>query len=104
MNAIPRIPTPVNEPILSYAPGTAERAELKRALKEMSGQPIELPLVIGGREVRTGRTASVAMPPCHRHLLATLHRAGAAEIGAAVAAGRRVWRDRWRAGLGSPRP
>src|SRR5260370_41922431 len=88
MNAIPRIPTPVNEPILSYAPGTAERAELKRALKEMSGQPIEIPLVIGGREVRTGRTVSVAMPHCHRQVLATLHQAGAEEVDAAIAAGR----------------
>jgi len=93
MNAIPRIPTPVNEPILSYAPGTAERAELKRALKEMSGQPIEIPLVIGGREVRTGRTVSVAMPHCHRHVLATVHQAGAAEIDAAIAAARQAWRD-----------
>src|SRR5258708_35597396 len=88
MNAIPRIPTPVNEPILSYAPGTAERAELKRALKEMSGQPIEIPLVIGGREVRTGRTVSVAMPHCHPHVLATVHQAGAAGIDAAIAAAR----------------
>ncbi len=93
MNAIPRIPTPVNEPILSYAPGTVERAELKRALKEMSGQPIEIPLVIGGREVRTGRTVSVAMPHCHRHVLATVHQAGAEEIDAAIAAARQAWRD-----------
>src|SRR5467141_1399000 len=93
MNAIPRIPTPVNEPILSYAPGTAERAELKRALKEMSGQPIEIPLVIGGREVRTGRTVSVTMPHCHRHVLASVHQAGAAEIDAAIAAAREAWRD-----------
>src|SRR5229473_7036363 len=93
MNAIPRIPTPVNEPILSYAPGTAERAELKRAQKEMSGQPIEIPLVIGGREVRTGRTVSVAMPHCHRHVLATVHQAGATEIDAAIAAARQAWRD-----------
>jgi 1-pyrroline-5-carboxylate dehydrogenase len=93
MNSIPRIPTPVNEPILSYAPGTPERAELKRALKEMSGQPIEIPLVIGGREVRTGRTASVAMPHCHQHVLATVHQAGAAEIDAAIAAAREAWGD-----------
>src|SRR5713226_2936010 len=93
MNAIPRIPTPVNEPILSYAPGTVERAELKRAQKEMSGQPIEIPLVIGGREVRTGRTVSVAMPHCHRHVLATVHQAGATEIDAAIAAAREAWRD-----------
>src|SRR2546422_7372948 len=94
MNTIPKIPTPVNEPILSYVPGSAERADLKRALKEMSGQPVEIPIVIGGREIRTGRTASVAMPHCHQHILATVHQAGPAEIEAAIAAAREAWRDR----------
>src|SRR2546422_3205877 len=93
MNTIPKIPTPVNEPILSYVPGSAERADLKRALKEMSGQPVEIPIVIGGREIRTGRTASVAMPHCHQHILATVHQAGPAEIEAAIAAAREAWRD-----------
>src|SRR2546421_10927532 len=49
MNSIPRIPTPVNEPVLSYAPGTPERAELNRTLKELSGRQLEIPLVIGGK-------------------------------------------------------
>src|SRR2546427_4822942 len=93
MNTIPKIPTPVNEPILSYVPGSAERADLKRALKEMSGQPVEIPIVIGGREIRTGRTASVAMPHCHQHILATVHQAGPAEIEAAIAAAREAWPD-----------
>src|SRR2546428_1360541 len=92
MNATPKIPIPINEAVRSYAPGTAERAELKRALKEMSGQPIEIPLVIGGREIRTGKTAPVGMPHCHRHVLATAHQAGAAEIAAAIAAAREAWR------------
>src|SRR3989442_12961125 len=93
MNPIPKIPAPVNEPILSYVPGSAERADLKRALKEMSGQPVEIPIVIGGREIRTGRTASVAMPHCHQHILATVHQAGPAEIEAAIAAAGEAWRD-----------
>src|SRR5437870_11467175 len=59
MNSIPKIPTPVNEPVLSYAPGTPERAELKRTLKELSGRQLEIPLVIGGKDVHTGRTVDV---------------------------------------------
>ena len=52
MNAA-KIPTPVNEPVLSYAPGTRERGELKQALKDLSGRQIEIPIVIGGKEIRT---------------------------------------------------
>jgi len=48
MNTTSKIPAPVNEPVLSYAPGTRERAELKQALKDMGGRPIEIPVVIGG--------------------------------------------------------
>ena len=70
MHAIPKLPTPVNEPVLSYAPGTPERAELKQALKDLAARPLEIPLVIGGKEVRTGRTADVVMPPW---MVPTLH-------------------------------
>src|SRR5205807_3008645 len=93
MNAAPKIPTPVNEPVLSYAPGSAERADVKRALKDMSAQTIEIPVVVGGREIRTGNTATVVMPHCHRRVLATVHQAGPAEIEAAIAAAREAWRD-----------
>ena len=93
MNSIPKIPTPVNEPVLSYAPGTPERAELKRTLKELSGRQLEIPLVIGGKDVHTGRTVDVVMPHCHRHVLAKAHQAGPAELQAAIAAAREAWRD-----------
>src|SRR6058998_3689960 len=93
MNSIPRIPTPVNEPVLSHAPGTPERAELKRTLKELSGRQLEIPLVIGGQDVHTGRTVDVVMPHCHRHVLAKAHQAGPAELQAAIAAAREAWRD-----------
>src|SRR5439155_461658 len=78
---------------LSHAPGTPERAELKRALKDLSARPIEIPLVIGGKEVRTGKTADAVMPHCHRHVLAKVHQAGPPEVRAAVAAAREAWRD-----------
>ena len=90
---MPPIPAPVNEPVLGYAPGAPERAELKRTLKELSGSPLELPLLIGGKEVRTGRTADVVMPHCHHHVLAKAHQAGPAEVEAAVAAARAAWQD-----------
>src|SRR6266550_3282887 len=93
MNSIPKIPTPVNEPVLSYAPGTPERADLKRTLKELSGRQLEIPLVIGGKDVHTGKTVDVVMPHCHRHVLAKAHQAGPAELQAAIAAAREAWRD-----------
>src|SRR5438132_10352591 len=80
MNSIPRIPQPVNEPVLSYAPGTPERAELKRTVKDLASRQIEIPLVIGGKEVRTGKTVDAVMPHCHRHVLAKVHQAGPAEV------------------------
>src|SRR5690606_13297437 len=68
-----------NEPVRSYAPGTAERAELKAELERMAGEEIEIPAIIGGREVRTGRTAKAVMPHRHGHVLATWHQVGAEE-------------------------
>ncbi len=88
-----KIPQPINEPILSYAPGTPERAELKQTLRDLSGRQIEIPLVIGGKEVRTGKTVDTVMPHCHHHVLAKVHQAGAKEIEAAVAAARAAWAD-----------
>lgn len=88
-----KIPTPQNEPVRSYAPGSPEREELKRALRELSAQPIEIPLIVGGKEVRTGRTIDVVMPHCHHHVLAKVHQAGSKEAAAAVAAARAAWPD-----------
>src|SRR5207253_10930442 len=93
MNATPKIPVPTNEPVLAYAPGTPERLELKKSLKELSAHQIEIPLVIGGKEVRTGKTSDAVMPHCHHHVLAKVHQAGPAEVRAAIAAARDAWRD-----------
>src|SRR5213078_3516252 len=84
MNATPKIPVPVNEPVLSYAPGTSERLELKKALKDLSSHHVEIPLVIGGKEVRTGKTVDAVMPHCHHHVLAKVHQAGPAEVQAEI--------------------
>jgi 1-pyrroline-5-carboxylate dehydrogenase len=89
-----RIPIPVNEPIRSYAPGTGERQALKSKLTAMSAEKIEIPLVIGGKEVRTGDTGTQVMPHRHGHVIATWHKAGAKEVEQAVKAAtdaRREW-------------
>jgi 1-pyrroline-5-carboxylate dehydrogenase len=88
-----RIPLPQNEPVRGYAPGSAEREDLKRALREMSGRQIEIPVIVGGREIRTGKTVDAVMPHCHRHVLGRVHQAGAKEIEAAVSAARAAWAE-----------
>src|SRR5438445_334840 len=88
-----KIPTPQHEPVLSYAPGTPERVELKRTLKDLSARVLEIPVVVGGREVRTGKTVDAVMPHCHRHILAKVHQAGPKEIEGAIAAAREAWRE-----------
>ncbi|HEY3279152.1 MAG TPA: L-glutamate gamma-semialdehyde dehydrogenase [Gemmatimonadales bacterium] len=93
MNPTAKIPTPANEPVLSYAPATKERAELKQALKDLGGRQIEIPVIVGGKEIRTGRTVDAVMPHCHHHVLAKVHQAGPEEIGAGVAAARAAWRE-----------
>src|SRR2546425_773938 len=89
----PKIPTPVNEPVKSYAPGTPEREELKRTLRDLSARPIEIPLIIGGKEIRTGKTLDATMPHCHHHVLARVHQAGPAEVQAAIQAAGAAWRE-----------
>jgi len=96
LQARPSVPAPVNEPARSYAPGTAERASLKARLAAMAGEEIEIPLVIGGREVRTGTTEAAVMPFRHRHVLARWHVASRRHVERAVAAALAA-RDEWSA-------
>ncbi|HOX19500.1 MAG TPA: L-glutamate gamma-semialdehyde dehydrogenase [Gemmatimonadales bacterium] len=79
-----RTPAPRNEPVLNYAPGSPERAALKAALARMSAETIEIPVVIGGQEFRTGRTINVVAPHDHRRVLAKAHLADPALIAKAV--------------------
>jgi len=84
------VPTPVNEPVLSYAPGTPERAALKAELARQEGTRIEIPCRIDGKAVRTGKTAEVRMPHRHAHVLGTAHQGGAPEVNAAIDAANRA--------------
>jgi 1-pyrroline-5-carboxylate dehydrogenase len=86
LNAVRRVPTPVNEPIKSYAPGSPERTELKARLKSMAAERIEIPLVIGGKEIRTGKKQQSVMPFDHQHVLADYHMAEPKHIQMAIKA------------------
>jgi 1-pyrroline-5-carboxylate dehydrogenase len=93
-NACFEIPVPGNEPVYSYAPGSPERSRLIEELERQYRQRLEIPLLIGGREVRTGRIGRAVCPHEHGHVLAEFHQAGAEEVRAAVAAALAA-RDKW---------
>ena len=90
-NALARPPAPWNEPVLGYAPGSPERAALKATLRTMAAERLEIPLIIDGREVRTGNLAQAVMPHDHGHILADVHLAGPREVQMAIDAAGIAW-------------
>src|SRR6266850_1609460 len=88
-----RVPEPQNEPVRSYAPGSLEREELRVRLTEMESQQLDIPLVIGGEEVRTGQTFEAVEPHKRSYVLATVHKGGANEVERAIAAAADAWED-----------
>lgn len=91
MNAIHHIPQPFNEPVKGYALGSPEREALKEELRALRAAEIEIPLLINGREVRTGNLGTCIVPHEHGHVLARYHKAGPKELLAAVEAAKAVW-------------
>ncbi len=90
------IPKPINEPVLSYAPGTPERARLQAKLAELKQTQLEIPAFIGGQAVFTGNTEPVSPPHEHQFVLGKVHNCGAAEVEKAITAcrdARREWMD-----------
>src|SRR5665811_743365 len=87
MDSVTRVPAPLNEPVLDYAPGSPERAGLEVALAELAGSRIELPHTIGGKRVTgTGKKIDVRQPHAHKLVLGTMREATVADAEAAVAA------------------
>jgi len=84
-------PVPRNEPVLQYEPGSAERLELKAELERQQSTIVEIPVIIGGEEIRTGDLHDVVMPHDHRHVLARCHMAAETEAQAAIEASRAAW-------------
>lgn len=85
-NAVFKIEKPKNEPVLSYAPGTKEREELKARLVELRTQEIEIPLIIGGKEVRTGKLGMCIIPHNKEVVIGRYHMAGEKEVNDAIEA------------------
>ena len=88
-----RLPPITNEPIRSYAPGSPERAALKARLAAMEKECPEIPLIIGGKEIRTGDIAKATSPHKHKHVTATWHKARAQDVKAAIKAAGEAQRD-----------
>ncbi len=85
-NAFYNVPVPVNEPVKSYAVGTPERAELKEALKEYRNKQVDIPMYIGGEEVRTGNKIEINPPHDHQHVLGYFHEGDASHVEQAIKA------------------
>jgi 1-pyrroline-5-carboxylate dehydrogenase len=83
-NAIFTFGEPQNEPVKSYAPGTEERRLLKEELDRQFNMQVEIPLIIGGKEIKTGKTGKVVMPTDHQHVLATYHQCTGKEVRMAI--------------------
>ena len=88
-----QVPLPVNEPVKSYAAGSPEKAALKARLASMAKERVDIPMIIGGKEIRTGDLGQAVMPHDHKHVLADWHRASPAHVHQAIAAARHAASD-----------
>ncbi|MDD4150054.1 MAG: L-glutamate gamma-semialdehyde dehydrogenase [Bacteroidales bacterium] len=83
-NAVFNFQQPNNEPVKGYLKGSPERVELEATLKKMRSEQIEIPIIIGGKEIKTGNIGKVVMPSDHNHVLATYHKVGEKEVKMAI--------------------
>jgi 1-pyrroline-5-carboxylate dehydrogenase len=88
-----RPPPPRNEPVRDYGPGSPERASLQVRLEQVRNERPEIPLVIGGKDVTTGKLRQAVMPHAKDHVLADVHQGGAAEVEQAIEAAGEAWQD-----------
>jgi len=101
-NAFFEVPTAINEPVLSYAPGSEERAEVKKVLKHRADQVIDIPMIIDGKEVRTDNTVDIFPPHDHKHRIGKFHKGNKQHVHQAIDAalkarktwGEMPWQDR----------
>lgn len=85
-NSIVNFPTPANEPVKSYLKGSPERIALDAELERQYNTEVEIPIIIGGKEIRTGNTGKVTCPHEHHHVLATYHKVSEKEVNMAIEA------------------
>jgi 1-pyrroline-5-carboxylate dehydrogenase len=95
-NAIYNFKLPENEPVHAYLKNSKERIDLDNQLRLQAGKEIEIPLIIDGKEIRTGNVGTVVMPHNHGHVLAKYHKAGTKEVQMAIEAAlkaHKIWSD-----------
>ncbi len=92
-NAIVNVPEPVNEPVYDYAPKSPERESLTATVKEMMGTQVEIPIIVGGKEIRTGDTGEIRCPHDHGHVLGKFHKANTDIVHQAEKAAAEAWHE-----------
>ena len=92
-NSIISFPLPANEPVKSYLKGSPERIALEAELERQSKTVVDIPIIIGGKEIRTGNTGEVRCPHDHKHVLATYHKVGEKEIKLAIETAMKAWQE-----------
>jgi len=92
-NALLTVPPPRNEPVLDYRPGSPERKALADQLEKMLGAEYEIPVIIGGKEIRTGEMGDCRCPHDHGHLLARYHKARPSDVERAEKAAAAAWNE-----------
>ena len=88
-----QVPRPRNEPVRDYAPGSTERASIEAKLEAMHDEEIEIPLVIGGERVTTGKLGDCLEPHDHAHRIGRFHKASSGEVERAIGAANHAWRE-----------
>ncbi|NOX66970.1 MAG: L-glutamate gamma-semialdehyde dehydrogenase [Chlorobi bacterium] len=79
-----KVPLPQNDPVRNYEPGSRDKAILKKRLEELKSQTIDIPIMIGGKEIRTGNTGNCVLPHDHKTVIGTYHKAGKEEVEQAI--------------------
>ncbi|MBP5688202.1 MAG: L-glutamate gamma-semialdehyde dehydrogenase [Muribaculaceae bacterium] len=92
-NSIINFPLPANEPVKAYMPGSPERVALEKELERQSKLVVEIPIIIGGKEIRTGDMGEVTCPHDHKHVIARYHKVGKKEVEMAVDAAMKAWKE-----------
>ena len=91
-----RVPVAINEPVKNYAPGSPERASLKKEIERLRSQVMDIPMVIGGKEVRTDNRTEIHPPHDRKHLLGHYHKGDGSHVQMAIAAAMEA-REKWTA-------
>ncbi len=92
-NTVSNIPKPVNEPVFPYAPETPHRRFLEQTIQRMEGETLDIPLIIGGKEIRTGNTDPCIQPHDHHRILGRFHKAGPKEVNQAIQASQKAKKE-----------